>query len=147
MSIRERIMEDMKAAMRAKDELSRDTLRMLRSDLGNEELSLGKELTEDDVMRVLARGVKTRADSAAQYQEGGRPELAEKERREIEVIERYLPKGLSEDEAKAAVAEVISELGASSKKDMGAVMKTLRERHGARLDGKLASRLVAGALS
>jgi len=96
---------------------------------------------------VLSRGVKTRTDSATQYEEGGRPELAEKERREIEIIERYLPKGLSEDEAKAAVAEVISELGASSKKDMGAVMKTLRERHGARLDGKLASRLVASALS
>jgi len=147
MSIREQIMEDMKAAMRAKDELSRDTLRMLRSDLGKEELDLGKELSEDDVMRVLARGVKTRTDSATQYDEGDRPELAEKERSEIEVIKRYLPKSLDEDEAKAAVAEVISELGATTKKDMGRVMKTLRERHGARLDGKFASRLVAASLS
>jgi uncharacterized protein YqeY len=147
MSIREQIMEDMKAAMRAKDELSRDTLRMLRSDLGKEELDLGKELSEDDVMRVLARGVKTRTDSATQYDEGGRPELAKQERLEIEVIQRYLPKSLDEDEAKAAVAEVIAELEATTKKDMGRVMKTLRARHGARLDGKLASRLVASSLS
>ena len=147
MLIRERILEDIKTAMRAKDELSRDTLRMMRSDFGKEELALGKDLDEDDVMRVLSRGVKTRTDSATQYEEGGRPELAKKEHHEIEIIKHYLPKGLSEDEAKTAVAEVISELGASSKKDMGAVMKTLRERHGARLDGKLASRLVASALS
>jgi len=147
MSIREQIMEDMKAAMRAKDELSRDTLRMVRSDLGKEELDLGRDLEEADVLRVLARGVKTRTDSATQYEAGGRPELAEKERREIEVLKRYLPKALDEAEAKAAVAEVISELGATTKKDMGRVMKTLRDRHGARLDGKLASRLVAGSLS
>jgi len=147
MSIREQIMEDMKAAMRAKDELSRDTLRMIRSDLGKEELDLGKDLTEEDVLRVLVRGVKTRTDSASQYDEGERPELAAQERQEIAVLQRYMPKPLSEDEAKAAIAEVIAELGASTKKDMGSVMKTLRERHGARLDGKLASRLVAGSLS
>jgi len=147
MSIRERILEDIKVAMRAKDELTRDTLRMLRSDLGKEELTLDRELSEDDVMGVLVRGVKTRTDSAAQYDEGGRPELAEKERLEIEVIRRYLPEALDEDEAKAAVAQAIRELDASTKKDMGRVMKTLRERHGARLDGKLAARLVAASLS
>jgi len=147
MSIREQIMEDMKAAMRAKDELSRDTLRMIRSDLGKEELDQGKDLTEDDVLRVLGRAVKTRTDSASQYEEGGRPELAAKEREEITILQRYMPKPLSEDEAKAAIAEVITELGASTKKDMGRVMKALRERLGTRLDGKLASRLVAHSLS
>ncbi|NOY94630.1 MAG: GatB/YqeY domain-containing protein [Deltaproteobacteria bacterium] len=147
MSIRERILEDIKVAMRAKDELARDTLRMLRSDLGKQELTLDRELSEDDVMGVLVRAVKTRTDSAAQYDEGGRPELAEKERLEIEIVRRYLPKALDEDEAKAAVAQAIRELDASSKKDMGRVMKALRERHGARLDGKLASRLVSASLS
>lgn len=147
MSIRERILDDMKAAMRAKDELTRDTLRMIRSDFGKEELALGRQLEEADVLAVLARGVKTRTDSAQQYEQGGRQDLADKERKEIEVLARYLPTPLDEAEAKDAVAEVIAELGASSKKDMGRVMKELRERFGTRLDGKLASRLVAGSLS
>ncbi len=154
MSLRERIDDDIKQAMRDRDELSRDTLRMIVADLKNALVDLrtksGKvdvALSDDDVVRVLQKGVKSRQESVTQYEAAGREELAKKERAEIAVIERYLPKLLDEAETKAAVAAAVAEVGASTKADLGKIMKALMARFPGRIDGKLAQRLAGEHLS
>ncbi|MFW5925203.1 MAG: GatB/YqeY domain-containing protein [Myxococcota bacterium] len=145
-TLNERIMNDLKQAMRGEDTVARDALRMLRSDLGRREGELGRELEESEALEVVQKAVKGREESAQQYDEGGRGDLADKERREIEIIRGYLPEPMGEEEAREAVRAVADELGATSKKDMGRVMKTVMERHRGRIDGKLASRLAGTIL-
>jgi hypothetical protein len=145
MSQKERIEADLKTAMLQKDVLTRDTLRMVKAELMNREVEVGRDLTDDDTTAVLLRAVKSRRDSIEEYEKGGRTAAADSERAEIEVIERYLPRKLSEDETRAAIAAVVGELGLAGKKDLGQLMKELKARHGATMDMKVASRL-AGAL-
>jgi len=137
MSLLEQINADLKKAMLERDTVTRDTLRMVKSEL----LTLDKP----DELAVLSRAVKSRRDSIKSYVEGGRQDLADKEQAEIEVIERYLPKQLSEDEAREAIAGIIGELGLSSKRELGTVMKELKARYPGQVDGKLASS-IAGKL-
>ena len=137
MSLLEQLDRDLKKAMLARDEVSRDTLRMLKSEL--------LTLDDPDEIAVLTRAVKSRRDSIASYLEGGREDLADKERAEIEVIQRYLPKPLSEAEARDAIAGIIEEVGAESKRDLGKVRKEIRTRFPGRIDGKVASG-IAGEL-
>lgn len=149
-SLETRIKDDMKAAMKAgaKDEL--EVLRTILSDLKNEAIAAGGDRTGMDdelVLKVLRRGVKTRGESADMYRDAGRDDLEGKERFQIGVLERYLPAALSEDELATVVEAVISELGASTKKEMGAVMKEVMARTGGRADGKAVSALVGGKLS
>jgi uncharacterized protein YqeY len=146
MALSEKLQADLKEAMRAGDALRRDTLRMVLADMKNRRIELGKDLDEAEVEAVLRRGVKTRTESAEQYDAGARPELAEKERAEIAVLEGYLPKQMGEDEVRQAVKEAIAETGASSRKDTGAVMKALMAKHKGRVDGKLANRILAELL-
>lgn len=146
MALKDRILEDMKKAMRDKDTVARDTLRMVRSELGNRSVELGRDLKEDEEVAVLKKAVKSRQETIAQYEEGGRGDAAENERREIEIIEQYLPKQLSEDETRAAVEAIKDELGLSGKKDMGALMKELKSRHGGAVDGKTASKIAQEVL-
>lgn len=138
MALLDTLNADLKKAMLARDALTRDTLRMLKSEL--------LTLENPDEMAVLARAVKSRRDSAQSYREGGREDLAEKEEAEIAVIERYLPKQMTEDEARAAIAAIVSELGVTTKKDLGRVMKEVMARHRGTIDGKRASSLVAQLL-
>ncbi len=137
MSLLEQINADLKKAMLARDEVTRDTLRMVKSEL----LTLDKP----DDLAVLSRAVKSRRDSIKSYVEGGRQDLADKEQAEIEVIERYLPKQLGEDEAREAIASIVGELGVSSKKELGRVMKEIKARYPGQVDGRLASS-IAGEL-
>ncbi|MGB3051257.1 MAG: GatB/YqeY domain-containing protein [Polyangiales bacterium] len=137
MSLLEQINADLKKAMLERDELTRDTLRMVKSEL----LTLDKP----DDLAVLSRAVKSRRDSIKSYIEGGRQDLADREQAEIEVIERYLPKQLSEEEAREAIAAIVGELGVSSKKELGRVMKEIKARFPGQVDGKLASS-IAGQL-
>ncbi len=146
MTVKARILEDLKKAMLAKDELTRDTLRMVKADLTNKEVETGRDATDEDTLAVLARAVKTRQDSVAQYEEGGRPEAADKERQEIAIIEQYLPKKLGEAELRAEIEKLVSEMGLSGKKDMGKVMKELKSKHGAAIDGRTASKLAGEIL-
>jgi uncharacterized protein YqeY len=146
MTLKARILEDLKKAMLAKDELTRDTLRMVKADLMNKEVETGRDATDEDTLAVLARAVKTRKDSITQYEEGGRPEAADTERQEVAIIERYLPKKLGEDELRAEIESLVSDLGLSGKKDMGKVMKELKSRHGAAIDGRTASKLAGEIL-
>ncbi len=142
MSLIDRIQEDLKTAMRERNELARETLRMVTAELKNRRIEVQRDLEEADVLEVLGRCVKTRRDSAQQYDDAGRPELADKERAEIVVIEGYLPAQLGEEEAREAVAAAIAEGGATSMKDMGAVMKVLMAKYKGRLDGKAAQGLL-----
>lgn len=142
MSLIDRIQEDLKTAMRERNELARETLRMVTAELKNRRIEVQRDLEEADVLEVLGRCVKTRRDSAQQYDDAGRPELADKERAEILVIEGYLPAQLGEEEAREAVAAAIAEAGATSMKDMGAVMKVLMAKYKGRLDGKAAQGLL-----
>ncbi len=133
----EEIDADLKKAMLARDNVTRDTLRMIKSEL--------LTLENPDLIAVLTRAVKSRRDSIQSYLEGGRQDLADKEQAEIDVIQRYLPKALSEDEAREAIAAIIEEQGLSTKKDLGKVMKEVRSRFPGQIDGKLASS-IAGEL-
>lgn len=139
MALLEQINADLKKAMLERDEVTRDTLRMIKSEL--------LTLENPDGLVVLSRAVKSRRDSIKSYVEGGRQDLADKEQAEIEVIQRYLPKPLSEDEAREAVAAIVAELGASTKKDLGKVMKEVRARYPGQIDGKLASSIAGELLS
>ena len=145
MSIQERVVADLQQAMLAKDELSRDTLRMVKADLMNKGVELGRDLTEAEEIAVLQRAVKTRQDSIDEYQKVGRADAAAREQAEIGIVQRYLPAQMDEAAARTAISAVIAELGLSGKKDMGKLMKEIKSRHGATVDGKLASRL-AGEL-
>jgi len=147
MTLGKRIRSDLEAAMRARDELRRETLRMALSALENRRIELGRALGEGDELAVLAKAVKSRTDSAEQYDAAGRPELAEKERAEIALLEAYLPAQLTEDEAREIVRRTIEELGISEKKQIGQLMKTVMARHKGELDGKLVQRLAGELLS
>lgn len=146
MGLKERIDGDLKKAMLAKDEVARDALRMVKSELMRREIELGGELPEDEALGVLQRAVKSRHESIEQYVQAGRGEAADRERREIEIIEQYLPRQLDEGETRAAVTQLVTELGLSGKKDMGRLMKELRARHGAEVDMKSASRIAGEVL-
>jgi uncharacterized protein YqeY len=136
---------DIKAAMRAGDTLKRDTLRMVLSALKNKRIELGEDLTEAQAQAVLASSVKSRKDSATQYDDAGRAELADKERAEIGMIEHYLPQQLTEDETRTLVQGLVRELGIASKQDVGKLMKAVMAGHKGRVDGKLVQRF-AGEL-
>ena len=148
MSLYETIQNDVKSAMKAGDTERRDTLRMVVSAIKNKAIDSGGnrgEVDDETVMGVLLSAVKSRTDSAEQYEAAGREELAAKERSEIEVIQGYLPKQLSEEETRALVEKTIAEVGAESKKDLGKVMKAIMATHKGQVDGKLIQRF-AGEL-
>ena len=147
MSLKERITSDMTAAMKSKDASRLSTLRMVKASVQNREIEKGGELTDEELTKALQSLVKQRRDSVEQYEKAGRTELAEKERAEIVVIEEYLPRAASREEIEQAVAAAIAETGASSTKEMGAVMKAAQARlAGRNADGKTVSELVRSKL-
>ncbi len=146
MTLKQTIDADLKTAMKAREELVRDTLRMVKSELMNREVELGRDLDEGEEIAVLSRAVKTRRDAIVEYEAGGRSDAAEMERAEIAIIERYLPQPLDEAALREAIVALAAEVGATTKRDMGKVMKALGERHKGRYDGKVASRLVGELL-
>jgi uncharacterized protein YqeY len=146
-SLRERITEDMTAAMRAKDAARLSTLRMVKAAMMNREIERGGQLSDDELTKLLQSLLKQRRDSVEQYEKGNRPELAAKERAEIVVIEEYLPQSASREEIERAVEEAVAETGASSVKEMGAVMKAAQARLAGRTaDGRVVSEIVKARL-
>ncbi|MBE0575487.1 MAG: GatB/YqeY domain-containing protein [Desulfuromonadales bacterium] len=141
MNIQERLLEAMKVAMKAKDSLRLNTIRMARTALKNAEIEVRHELDEAAAIKVLSTLVKQRREAADAYRET-RPELAEKEELELAVLQEFLPAQLSEAELEALVVKAITESGASSMKDMGAVMKLVTPQTTGRADGKMVSELV-----
>ena len=147
MSLRERITNDMTAAMKAREAGRLSTLRMVKAAVQNREIEKGSELSEEELVKALQSLVKQRRDSVEQYEKAGRAELAEKERAEIAVIEEYLPQAASREEIEQAVAEAVAETGASSMKEMGAVMKAAQARlAGRNADGRTVSEVVKAKL-
>ena len=147
MTIRTKLMEDLKAAMKAKQTVARDTLRMLKTDLDRAELEKGESLSADEELKVVARAVKTRKESATQYRDGGRDDLADKELAEVAVLEGYLPAALSEDEARDAIKALADEMGITEKKQMGQLIKAAMAKYRGQIDGKLASKIAGSLLS
>jgi hypothetical protein len=148
--IRDDIKASLVTAMKSGDKARTATLRLVQSSLKNRDIELrGASMPLDDdvtVAEVLQKMVKQRRESVALYEQGGRQELADAESAEIAVIEGFLPRQMSEDEAKAAIDAIVAETGASSLKDMGRVMAALKERHGGAMDMSKASGLVKARL-
>jgi len=148
MSLKQRIIEDMTAAMKTQAAARLSTLRMIKAAMMNRQIEKGSELTDEEILKMLGSLVKQRRDSVEQYEKGGRAELAAKERAEIEVIEAYLPQSASREEIEGAVAAAVAETGATSMRDMGMVMKATQARLAGRTaDGRMVSEIVKAKLS
>ena len=148
MSLNDKIIGDITAAMRAKDADRLSTLRMVKANLMNRKIEKGGELTDEEVSKALQSLVKQRRDSIEQYEKAGRTELAEKEAAEIGYIEIYLPQAATPEEIETAVTAAVAETGASSIKDMGQVMKAAQAKlAGKTVDGKLVSEAVRSKLT
>jgi len=148
MSLKDKIIADLTAAMKEKDADKLSTLRMVKANLMNRQIDKGSDLTDDEITKALQSLVKQRRDSVEQYEKAGRTELAAKEIAEISVIEAYLPQAATQEEIDAAVAAAIAETGASSMKDMGTVMKAaMSHLAGKSADGKAVSDTVKAKLS
>ena len=148
--MRDKINDDLKTAMKAGDKDRVGTLRLINSAIKSADIDArpsGKDkISDSDILSVLAKMVKQRRDSIEQFNAGGRPELAAKEAAEITVIEGYLPKQMSDDEAKAAIATIIKETGAAGPKDMGKVMAALKAKYAGQMDFGKASALTKDLL-
>ncbi len=148
MLITERLTQEIKAAMLAKNADRLSTLRLLKSAIGYAQIELKNEsLTEAEAIPLVQKEIKKRRDSAEQFERGGRPELAAKEKAECLVLEEFLPAPLAEQDLVALVQQTITELGATSKKEMGAVIKAVQTKAAGRADGKSISTAVAKWLS
>ena len=147
-TLQEKIQSHLADAMRSKDPLRLSVLRMMKSAVKNKEVEKMKALEEGEVISVLNTLVKQRKDSAEQFRNGGRAEMADKEEAEIKIIEEYLPAAASEDDIRRAIEEAVRETGAASIKDMGKVMKAAMTRlSGKTADGSRVSQLVKEKLS
>lgn len=148
-NLKQKIVDDLKSAMKAGDALRRDTLRMVDSMIKNTEIEKMKKeegLTDEEVIEVLSRAVKQRKDSVAQYETGGRADLAEKENKEIKILSEYLPAQLGEEEVRQAVKAVIAEVGATNQAEMGKVMGAAMGRLKGQADGNLVKKIVGEEL-
>ncbi|HJG84055.1 MAG TPA: GatB/YqeY domain-containing protein [Weissella thailandensis] len=146
MGLLAQLTEDMKVAMKAKDKETLSVIRMVKSALSNEQIQLGHDLTPDEEMTVLSREMKQRVEELASYQEANRDDLAQNIQQQIDVLNQYMPKQLSETEVEDIVKETISEVGATSKADMGKVMGALMPKVKGKADGKLVSQKVQSLL-
>ena len=149
--LRERINEAVKGAMKAQEKLKLSTLRLVNAAIKNADIEAQMAqkpaLTDDDILGVLQKLIKQRQDSVAAYEQGGRKELADQERAEIEVIKPFLPRQFSEAEAKEAIAAAIKDTGAAGMKDMGKVIGVLRAKFAGQMDFGKASGMVKAALT
>lgn len=147
MSLKEKIKNDIKEAMRAKEIMKRDTLRNIQTSIKQIEVDERKELTDSEVEAILARYLKQREDAKAQFAEAGREDLVAKEDEEIAIVQSYLPEPMSDEELESAIQEIIEAVGAESMKDMGKVMGAAKNAIGSRADGARINQAVKKLLS
>ena len=149
MSFQQRLMDDMKAAMRDGNGLKLSVVRLLRSSIKNKEIAKGKgqSLTEQEFLETVSSAVKQRKDSIEQFTKGGRMDLVSKEKEELKILQEYLPQPLTAEEFRAKAEKVIREIGANSLKDLGKVMKTLMPLVTGKVDGSEASKVVKDLLT
>lgn len=148
MSLRDRLTEDLKLAMKSRDQLRMDVIRMIKAAILNKEVELKKDLDDSEMSRIMATLIKQRRESVEHFEKAQRVELADKERKEITIIETYLPTALSAEELDRIIVSVLADTGSRSLKDMGTVMKAVMARlAGQPADGKLISDLVRAKLT
>ena len=147
MSLEERLVEEMKQALKSNDKLRLSTIRMIRSALKNKEIELRKKLEDEEVVKVIQVMVRKGEESVEQFQIGGRMDLVEKEKKEIAILKSFLPQPLSQEEILKIIDQSIQETQASSLKDIGKVMKSVMPKIGGKADGKLINQLVKERLS
>jgi uncharacterized protein len=147
MTLSERLNEDMKQAMKSGDKFALGVIRMVRSSIKNVEIDQRRTLGDDEVLEILGREIKQRKDALQEFEKASREDLAETAKAEIEVIQRYMPQPLTEQELQAIVEETIREVGASSKNDMGKVMSALMPKVKGRADGRMVNQTVQRLLS
>ena len=147
MSLLERLNSDIKQAMKNKEKDKLSVIRMIKASIQNEALKTGKEISEEEELTVLSREVKQRKDSLHEFDKAGREDLVEKIRTELQYVELYMPKQLSEEEVSEIVKQAISETGASSKAEMGKVMSLVMPKVKGKADGSLVNKLVQQHLS
>lgn len=146
MELLEKIEQALKDAIKSQNEDKRNALRMLLTAIKNKEKELRRQPTEPEIHQLIAGAIKQRKDSIEQFLRGGRNDLAEKENKEMEILQSFLPKPLEPEELTALIAEAIRETGAASVKDMGKVMKVLMPRVSGRADGKTVQEMVRARL-
>jgi len=147
MSLEERLVDEMKQAMRSNDKLRLSTIRMIRSALKNKEIELRKKLDDEEVIKVIQGMVRKGEESLEAFQLGGRTDLVEKEKKEIEILKSFLPQALGQEEIFKIIDQSIEETQASSLKDLGKVMKSVMPKLQGKADGKLVNQWVREKLS
>ena len=145
--IKDRLKRDLKEAMVNKDSFKRDTIRFLNAAIKQIEVDERRELSDDDIVKIIQKSIKQREDAAKQYQEASRDDLYQKETKEANLLKEYLPKQLEIGEIKEIVTNIINETGAKNMKDMGNVMKIATQKIGSRSDGKTVSSVIKELLS
>lgn len=144
MSLRDQINDDLKAAMRSGETVRRDTIRLLTAALKQREVDERKTLTDADVLAVIEKMIKQRRDSISQFEQGGRQDLADKEKLELTLLQTYMPQAMGEDELAASIAAAVAESGAAGPADMGKVMAVLKPKLAGRADmGKVSAAVKA----
>lgn len=146
-NFKNKILEDLKTAMKSGDKVGTSVLRMLNSEIKNREIDKGASLSDDLVMDVIVSQVKKRRDSIEAYEKGGRQDLVEQEKSELDILSKYLPEQMSKDEIRKIVADAINELGAGNQSELGKVMGVLVPKLKGKADNTLVSRIVKEELS
>lgn len=147
MSVQEKMAEDLKLAMKAKDSIKVETIRMVRAQMKNFQISKGESLNADDELSILTTAAKQRREAIGFYEKSDRQELLEKEKQELEIISEYLPKQLSKEEIKETVVKVIEEVGAKSIQEMGKVMSVAMKQLKGKAEGKVVQEIVRSILT
>ena len=144
--LKEKLLEDLKSAMKEKDEIKKNTVQMVRAAILQIEKDKAIEVSEEQIIEIIAKEVKKRKDAAIDFEKSGRQDLIEKNKQEIEILTTYLPKQLSKEEIETIVKDIIAKVNATSIKDMGKVMKAAKEKIGAGSDGKTINEVVKKCL-
>lgn len=145
--LKEKLMEELKQAMKNKDTIKKNTVQMVRAAILQIEKDKGIEVGDDKILEIIAKEVKTRNDSIADFEKGGREDLVEQAKQEIEILSEYLPKQLTKEELKEKVEIIIKETGATTIKDMGKIMKAAKEQIGTAADGRSINEVVKELLA
>ena len=147
MSLKDRLTEDLKQAMRQRDERRKSTIRLVRAAITNAEIERGKELSDDQVLAVIAKQAKQRRESLTEFAKAGRQDLVDQEEGELQILLSYLPAQMSRDEIEVAARQVMAEVGATSMAQMGEVMRQLMSQLKGKADGSLVNQVVREILT
>ena len=145
--LKEQLMQDLKDAMKEKDTVKKDTVQMVRAAILQIEKDKGIEVDDAKIIEIIAKEVKTKKDALVDFEKGGRQDLIDQTNAEIEILSKYLPKQLSKEEIKEIVQNIVNDLGATSMKDMGPVMKEAKNKIGAGADGRAINEVVKEILA